>query len=107
MFAHLVGGGQAAGVRHGAALAAGVVLRAVEVHVLRPVSVGDPSAAAELQHSPPGRLGIPDPHAEGPGAAQGELPLYRQGSGSNLGAHASQLLSLKEVSQFRIYLIIT
>lgn len=49
VFAHLIGGGQATGIRHRATLTAGVVLRAVEVHILRPVSVGNPSTAAELQ----------------------------------------------------------
>ena len=60
--AHLVGGRQATGVRHGAALTAGVVLRTVEVHVQGPVLVGNPSTAAELQQSPPQRLRVARPH---------------------------------------------
>lgn len=40
---------QATGIRHRAALAAGIMGRAVEVHVLRPVLVRDATTAAELQ----------------------------------------------------------
>lgn len=61
MCAHLVGGRQATGVRHRAALTAGVVFRTVEVHVQGPVLVGNPSTAAELQQSPPQGLKLPPP----------------------------------------------
>lgn len=47
---HLAGDGSAAGVRHGAALRAGVFTGAVEVQIPGPVRVAVPPTALELNH---------------------------------------------------------